>query len=153
MYTKQEAAKLREAFWTAFGHYMRPVLSADGEKTNWVNYKTGLPGIRFRMDADVQRATITIELAHTDADVRMAYYQQFELLKSVLHDTLAEAWLWQPDTADEYGKPTSRISATLPGVNIYRNEDWPQIISFFKPRIMALDEFWSMAKYNFYGLG
>jgi len=153
MYTKQEASRLREAFWTTFGQYMRPVLSADGLKTNWVNYKTGIPGVRFRMDADAKDATIAIELTHADAYTRMAYYHQFEQLKHVLHETLGEPWQWQPDATDEYGKPTSRISTTLTGINIYNNNDWPQIISFFKPRIIAFDEFWSMTRYSFDGIG
>ena len=41
MYTKQEAAQLRKEFWTAFGQYMKPVPTEDGEKVNWINYKTG----------------------------------------------------------------------------------------------------------------
>jgi hypothetical protein len=31
-------------------------------------------------------------------------------------------------------------------VNIFHEADWPAIISFLKPRIMALDEFWEIAK-------
>lgn len=153
MYTNQEASKLRETFWTTFGQYMRPVLSADGVKTHWVNYKTGIHAIRFRMDADAAGATIAIEIAHTDPALRLTHYRQFEQLRNVLHEALGETWQWQPEVADEYGKGTSRISTALPGVNIYKPEDWPQIISFFKPRIIALDEFWSMARYSFDGVG
>ena len=29
MYTKQEISKQKQAFWTAFGRYMKPVASAD----------------------------------------------------------------------------------------------------------------------------
>ena len=42
MYSKQELSRIREEFWTSFGRYMQPILSADGEKVNWVNYKTGM---------------------------------------------------------------------------------------------------------------
>jgi len=37
----------------------------------------------------------------------------------------------------------------LPDVNIFKQEDWPKLISFFKPRIIALDEFWSDAQDSF----
>jgi hypothetical protein len=30
-----------------------------------------------------------------------------------------------------------------------KRDDWPAIISFLKPRIIALDAFWSQAKYGF----
>ena len=84
------------------------------------------------MDADAKGATIAIELTHADADTRMAYYRQLEQLTHVLNETLGETWQWQADAADEYGKPTGRISITLTGINIYNNDDWPQIISFFE---------------------
>jgi hypothetical protein len=43
----------------------------------------------------------------------------------------------------------SRIYTAAEGVNIYRKEDWPAIISFFKPRIIALDAFWTEVKEGF----
>ena len=49
MYSKAEATQLRQAFWTAFGQYMAPVPSAEGETTNWINYKTGFKHLYFRM--------------------------------------------------------------------------------------------------------
>jgi hypothetical protein len=82
MYSKQEAAQLRQEFWTAFGQYMSPVLSAEGEKVNWVNYKTGEKDIRFRMSADNKTAEIAIELTHKDAGIQQLYFDQFVELKS-----------------------------------------------------------------------
>lgn len=86
MYTKQEKAKQKQLFWTAYGQYMRPILSADGERANWVNYKTGVPGIYFRMDATDDHASIAIELSHNDADIRQAHYQQLLQLRHILED-------------------------------------------------------------------
>lgn len=149
MYTKQEISKQREAFWTTFGKYMQPVMSADGMKVNWVNYKTGIAGIGFRMNADAKQSDISIVISNNDDTIRHTHYEKLEALKEILHATLGEHWNWQRDTSDEYGKQMSTISKELHGVNIHKNEDWPQMISFFKPRIIALDEFWSMAKYNF----
>ena len=36
MFSKAEASSLRHEFWTTFGRYLRPQLSADGEKVNWI---------------------------------------------------------------------------------------------------------------------
>ncbi|MGN6618356.1 MAG: DUF4268 domain-containing protein, partial [Ilyomonas sp.] len=52
MYSKQEASQLRQEFWTVFGQYMLPVLSSEGMKISWTNYKTGEKNIYFRMNAD-----------------------------------------------------------------------------------------------------
>ncbi len=152
MYTKQEISKQRQAFWTTFGQYMQPVLSADGEKINWINYKTGISGISFKMDADARQASIAIVLSQPDTGRQQLYYDQFLRLKTMLHTTLGEEWEWQPIIQDEYGKTISRIGTYI-NSNIHNNTDWPTLISFFKPRIIALDEFWSMAKYGFEALG
>jgi len=153
MYSKQEVSKLKQAFWTAFGKYMQPVLSADGEPVSWINYKTGISGISFKMDADSKEVMISILLSHNDLSLQRSAYEKFLQLKAMLNENLGESdWLWEQEVQDDYGKTISRISKRLSGVNVLRNEDWPAIISFLKPRIVALDEFWSMAKYGFEGL-
>jgi hypothetical protein len=149
MYSKAEVSQLRQAFWTTFGQYMAPVPSAEGLSTNWINYKTGLKNVYFRMQADNRRATISIELTHSDEDIRALYFEQFLALKTVLHEALGEAWQWEPDALDEHGQPLARIYQVLQPVNLFNRDDWPQLISFFKPRIIALDEFWSNAQYAF----
>ena len=152
MYSRQEASRLRQEFWTSFGQYMQPVPSAEGIKVNWLNYKTGEKGIYFKMEADNKKASIAIALTHNDEGIQQLYFDQFAELKHLLHSQLGEEWTWSLHATDEYGKTISRIFAELPGVNIFRKEDWPKLISFFKPRIIALDEFWSTVKYGFEAL-
>jgi hypothetical protein len=152
MYSRKEASELRQAFWTTFGQYMQPVLGAEGEKVNWINYKTGEKDIAFRMSADKRSATIAITLTHKDPGLRQIYFEQFEQLKPALRQATGEEWDFLPEAYDDWGAPQSRISCSRDGLNIFRREDWPQLISFFKPRIMALDSFWSEAKYFFEAL-
>lgn len=152
MYSKAEATQLRQAFWTAFGHYMAPVPSAEGGPTNWINYKTGLKHVYFRMQADNRRARIAIELTHPDAGVRELFFEQFRELQALLHETLGEPWRWELHATDANGLPLSGIYTELLPVNLFNRDDWPTLISFFKPRIMALDEFWSGAHYAFEAL-
>lgn len=149
MYSKTEAAQLRQAFWTALGQYMRPILSSEGLPVNWINYKTGLKHVYFRMHADTRQARIGIELTHPDAGIRELFFEQFREVQLMLEEAAGEAWDWEPEAHDEYGQPLSRISRTLSGVNMFDREQWPQLISFFKPRLVALDEFWSTAQYAF----
>ncbi|NDK57492.1 DUF4268 domain-containing protein [Pontibacter fetidus] len=152
MYTREQASQIRQAFWTAFGQYIAPQLSAEGYRTNWSNYKTGYKHVYFRMRAEKKSATISIELTHPDPDIQELYFEQFEELKTLLHETLGEEWEWELHGEDEEGRTISRIYKELPSVNVFNKEDWPQLISFFKPRIIALDEFWSDAKYSFEAL-
>jgi hypothetical protein len=67
----------------------------------------------------------------------------------LLQDLLEEEWIWDMDGMDEYGKPICRIYTSLTGYSVFKEDDWAELISFFKPRIIALDEFWSLAKYTF----
>jgi len=149
MYSKQEAAQLKQEFWTAFGQYMKPILSTEDERINWINYKTGENNIYFRMHADNKKASIAIEITHKDPGLQALYFEQFEQLKTLLYDALQEEWNWLLHTSDEHGKCISRIYTETGNVNILDKNDWPQLISFFKPRIIALDEFWSSAKHVF----
>ncbi|MCO6491892.1 MAG: DUF4268 domain-containing protein [Phaeodactylibacter sp.] len=153
MYTREQASRARQAFWTAFGQYMAPLPGSEGLKVNWANYKTGYRGLYFRMHADNRQAFIGIVMEQKDPDLRALFYEQFEELKPVLHSCLDDEWIWEPEAFDEHGQPQSKIYTTLSPVSIFRREDWPLLISFFKPRIMALDEFWSVGKYHFEPLG
>ncbi|RCH55282.1 DUF4268 domain-containing protein [Mucilaginibacter hurinus] len=149
MYSKDEASQLKQAFWTAFGQYLAPHPSAEGLKTNWINYKTGIKQLYFKMQAGNRDAFIAIEIAHPDPEIQELFFDQFKQYKTILNNVLNEDWEWQLNVANENGKTVSRIIKRLPGVSIFNKGDWPALISFFKPRIIALDEFWSDAKYGF----
>jgi hypothetical protein len=152
MYSKQEASRLRQEFWTTFGQYMNPILSAEGEKVNWINYKTGEKNISFRMHAENKNAVIAIELNHKDKEIQQLYFEQFLQFKNLFNEVINEEWEWQLHAYDEHGKFISKIFKEKTGVSVFQKQDWPEMISFFKPRIIALDEFWSSVKYAFESL-
>lgn len=149
MYSKEQSSQIKQSFWTTFGQYIAPQPSAEGLRINWVNYKTGIKYVNFRMQAENRFASIAIEISHPDLGIQELFFEQFKELKLVLQNALQEDWTWDLHITDEYGKTVSRIYKDLPKVSIFNREDWPQLISFFKPRIIALDEFWSDAKYSF----
>lgn len=152
MFSRSEKFHIKQEFWTAFGQYMKPVPFANDEKNNWVNYKTGIKDVYFRMNASDNGATVSIEICHRDAAMQLLFFEQFVALKNLLHETLGEEWKWEPNTTNENNLICCIISASLPDINIYNKNHWPQFISFFKPRIIALDAFWSNAKYTFESL-
>jgi hypothetical protein len=152
MYSKQESSQLRQEFWTAFGQYMSPILSAEGEKINWINYKSGDKNIVFRMHADNKKASIAIEFTHKDQEIQQLYFEQLFQFKNLFADAVQEEWNWQLHSRDEFGRVVSRISAERNNFSVYQKKDWPELISFFKPRIIALDTFWSSVKYAFESL-
>lgn len=152
MYSRQEAAQLKKEFWTAFGQYMTPLLSAEGEKISWVNYKTGEKNIAFRMEADNKKGIVAVEISHADPGIQQLYFEQFLQLRKIFEAAAPGNWTWKLHDTDEYGKTVSRIYSELSPVSVFKKEDWPQLISFFKTGIVALDEFWSNVKYSFEAL-
>ena len=152
MYTRQQAAQLRQEFWTTFGRYMAPVLSAEGERINWINYKTGEKGIRFQMQADNKKAYIAIEITIADKGLQQLYFEHFVQLKNIFKQTVPEEWQWELHSTNEEGKTISKIYKELDHVSVFKKEDWPELISFFKKHIIALDAFWSNVKYSFEAL-
>ncbi len=146
MYTRQEASLIRKKFWTTLGRYLQPVPNAEGEIINWINYKTGIRDIYFRMDVDKDTAQIGIEIKHTANSIDNNYYEKLTNMRSMLESSVGETWQWQSEVYDEFGAGYSRIYIEKTGVNIFKESDWPAIISFLKPRIVALDDFWLRVK-------
>lgn len=149
MYSKHEKSKLSEAFWTAFGKYLAPQEGAAGEKVNWINYKTGVRYMTFNMDVNDATAVIKIVLQHPVEEDRSQAWEQLLALKKLLSELTGEEWHWDQYYEEEYGRHQSIVYQKIEGVNLYDQGRWPEIISFFKPRIIALDRFWAEVKINF----
>lgn len=146
MFSREEASKLRQQFWIKYGRYMKPILNAEGEEINWVNYKTGVKHIFFRLDAEQKFAKIAIEIAHPDAEVNAIIFEQLLAMKAVFADAVNEEWDWVAQATNGNGKSVARVELTLEKVSVFNQQQWPDIISFLKPRIIALDAFWCDVK-------
>ena len=149
MYTREQTSLIKQQFWTAFGSYMSPVLSSEGEKLSWINYKTGIRHLSFKMNVSNFDAYIGIEMVHQYSDQTMKTYNQFLALKTVFEQELQEKWTWEERVEIEGGKQISRIFTSLTPCNIFNKADWPTIISFLKPRLISLDSFWAEHKMIF----
>jgi hypothetical protein len=101
------------------------------------------------MNTEPKEAAISISIEHPEPNIQELYFEQFLELKTVLHATLEEEWAWKLRQLEDGGKVISRIYKELPGASVFNREDWPDLISFFKPRIIALDAFWENAKWSF----
>jgi hypothetical protein len=152
MFTREESSRLRQEFWTSFGKYMNPILSTEGMKMNWVNYHTRVKDVYFRMDAGKKSSAIYISMEHGDPEIQELYFEQFLEMKNILHEIVQEEWEWQLHVPVGDGKIISRIYKEISGVSVFNKDHWPDLISFFKPRIIALDGFWENARYAFEGL-
>jgi hypothetical protein len=101
------------------------------------------------MKAEREFASIGIELGHSDVELQELFFDQFKAMKNLLKGSIGEEWDWKLHEQNELGQTVTKIEIILPGVNVLDREDWPKIISFLKPRIIALDEFWDNVKPGF----
>jgi len=101
------------------------------------------------MDADNSKASIAIEMRHRDRQTQQHYFEKLAQAKELFHQTMGENWRWQLHDTDDDGRLVSRVSTQINNVNILDTKDWPAIISFLKPRIVALDIFWNMIRESF----
>lgn len=152
MYKKEEASKIKKEFWTAFGQYMKPIPSSEGDRINWINYKTGIKNISFKMQVDNIEARIGIEFSHGETIIRQLYFNQLLELKPQLQTYLGSEWNWQENIINNEGKIHSVVYNKITGVSVFKKDDWPKIISFLKKGIISLDAFWENGKYSFMAL-
>ncbi len=143
MFSKEEAKELTTLFWTSFGKYMQKHKPQYSKHTKWVNYKTGVKDIYFRLRADKKSAEIAIEIQHSDEAIRKLFYEQLTELKTVF-TSIAGEWIWEEEIYNPQGIKISKIylSHTQP-INIYLKDTWADCFHFFEKHIVDLDEFWS----------
>ncbi len=149
MFSKEETFQIRKKFWVSFGQYMKLQMAANGEKINWINYKTGIKDLYFKTDVDNKSARIAIEITKKDIDIQELIFEQFEEFQLLFHSHMEQEWIWYKSFYDESGKQISKIEIRLEGVSVFREETWPEIISFLKNNLMKLDEFWEDIKDSF----
>lgn len=141
MYTKEEKKAIKTEFWTSFGVYMRKYTSQYG-KVHWVNYKTKIKDLYFRLEFTEQEAYFAIDFQHKDDGIRELFYEQLTELKVVLEEAIGEPLEWTELCFNEFNQPISRISISLTGVNLYNKGDWQKVFLFFEKRMVGLHQFW-----------
>lgn len=146
MYSREEAAQIRKKFWVSFGQYMKLQSSTNGLPVNWVNYKTDIKEVFFKTDVDNKTARIAIEIQSKDPDIQDLIFEQFQEFQPLFESQVGEEWIWFDEFYDTTGKRISKIELTLERVSVFKEEDWPKIIPFFKENLMKLDEFWNDVK-------
>ena len=144
MWSREEAQEKRKEFWTSFGVYMRKHIPKSHPKARWLNYKTGVSDVYFRMEVDHNGAKVCIDIQHRDEEIRELFYEQFQEFRGLLQASLGDDLIWEKEyVLEETGKRVSRIYNHLQYKNIYRKEDWRELFGFLEPNLLGFDEFWA----------
>lgn len=141
MFTKEEKKNFNTEFWNCFGIYMKKYNKQFG-RIRWVNYRSNIKDLYFRLNITDHSAQFSIELQHKDDGIRELFYEQFLELKTVLSDNVRGDLKWKEVTFNQFNHPVSSISEELESVSIYNKEDWQKTFQFFEKRMVGLHEFW-----------
>ncbi|AHM61328.1 hypothetical protein D770_15370 [Flammeovirgaceae bacterium 311] len=142
MFTRDEAKAWNEKFYTLFGTYMRRhEPQAEGAR-QWLNYRTGVKGIFFRVEAGSKDAIASIDLQQSDEGVRRLFFDQFLEFRNALESHTGPL-LWESEYSLSSGRIISRIYQKQEGVSLFRQDDWHQIFPFFEKYLLGFDAFWA----------
>ena len=75
MFSKEEAARLRQQFWVSFGKSF---------PRKWLLYNTKVKGFSFKFVADRKKAMVCLDIDSTDAIKNELLWDQMVALKSVI---------------------------------------------------------------------
>lgn len=142
MYGKEEAKELKKEFWTSFGIYMKKYNHVYGRKLNWVNYKTKIRDVYFRLNVDKSKATFSIELQHKDEGIRDLFFDQFEELKAALNDQFKNELIWERRSLNDFNISIAKIGCMYGGVNVFDKNTWKNAFQFLEQNIVDAHEFW-----------
>ncbi|WP_225000164.1 DUF4268 domain-containing protein [Cesiribacter sp. SM1] len=142
MFTRDEAKAWNERFYTLFGTYMRRhEPQAEGAR-QWLNYRTGVKGIFFRVEATGKEAVASIDLQQADEGVRKLFFDQFVEFRKALESHTGPLY-WEEEYSLSSGRIISRIYQKQQEVSLFRQDDWHQIFPFFEKYLLGFDAFWA----------
>lgn len=98
------------------------------------------------MDADNNRAFAAIEIYTADRALQYRYFDLMLSLQNRFEEMAGKDFDFSKSYISETGKEISRIWIELNGINIFRENQWPDMISFLKKNIISLDRFWTEYK-------
>lgn len=146
MFSKEENKQIKVDFYTALGVRMKRHIALSGEKIKWVNYKTGIKGLAFKMEIDKRIARLFVEIKHSDTDIQDLVYQQFEEYKVVLEQAMPSDTIWFSEDYNILGEKIAKIEWQQEAVSIYKKDTWGTAFDFYEAHWLTLDDFWADIK-------
>ncbi|MEG9326933.1 DUF4268 domain-containing protein [Salinimicrobium catena] len=135
MFSREEAKKLRQEFWTTFGKEY---------PHKWMLYNTGIKEIQLKFTFERKYAQVSLDIIEEDELIRAYYFEKLESLKSILEtDYHLSEIIFDKGYELSEGKIVSRIYVHLDKVSIYNKKDWPRVKEFLYQKMLLLEDFFS----------
>ena len=145
MLKKEERREMNERFWKMFKRSMRKTHSLSKKKISWTKYPTEIKHIYLRLKCQ-DGISISFDIQHKDEEIRALIWEQLTELKVVLEKHMNHPTIWQEKLYTKEGMCISSISWSHETLNFYNENEWTDIIAFFKKRLIEFDEFYQEYK-------
>lgn len=131
MFSKQEAQKLRQEFWIAFGKSF---------PRKWLLYDTKIKDFSFKFNADPKKAEVSLDIEMKDDLFRNAYFEKIWSLEEMLKSEVGE-FQKEEFYSLENGKVIARIWVTKENVSVFNKNTWQKIFEFFVEKMDGFERF------------
>lgn len=132
MFSKEEAKKIRQEFWTSFGKEY---------PHKWLLYNTGLKEIQLKFTFERKYAQVSLDITSEDQLIQEYYFDKLESLKTVLETDYLPEIIFDKEYELPEGKIIARIYTQKSNVSIYNKKDWPLVKDYLYQKMLHLEEF------------
>jgi hypothetical protein len=133
MFSKEEAARLKKEFWTAFGKSF---------PRKWLLYDTKIKDFAFKFFVDNKKAEVSLDIEMKDELFREAYYNKIWSLEDQLENYVGDFYKDYAFQLDN-GKIIARIWVQLDEVSVFNKNTWTTVFEFFNQKMTAFEDFLS----------
>lgn len=139
MYSPEEAKNIRKEFWILFDQRCELVPELKRRKKKWLLYDTKIKGIDLKFEAGRNEVSVILEVNHRNENKRLEIYETLEKYKVILEDGFQEGLIWDYCFVRESGAEVCRIYVSKEGLDIHRQNQWPDIYNFFIENMLILE--------------
>ncbi len=132
MFSKEEAKRIRQEFWTSFGqNYPR----------KWLLYNTKIKELSLKFTFTTKMAQVSIDIDTDDALIKEYYYEKIWSLEQILKTEFIPKIKLDPAYEIDYGKFISRAYIQLDNVSIHNKKTWIEVYEFLYENMNQLELF------------
>lgn len=132
MFSKEEAAKLRQEFWTSFGKSF---------PKKWILYNTKIKGFGFKFYFDTKKAMVLVEIEGS-LEHRIKYFEKMQSMQTILEEEFLPDAIYSESFELENGKEVSCVFVEKQGVCIHNKNTWQETMEFLNENMQKLEDFW-----------
>lgn len=132
MFSKEDAKRIRQEFWTEFGKtYPR----------KWLLYNTKIKELALKFTFTTKMAQVSIDIDTEDEVIQEYYYEKLWSLEKILKTEYIPEIVLNPSYEIDYGKVISRIYVQLDNVCIHNKKTWPETFEFLNKNMTEMELF------------